>query len=315
MELRSLYPPIEPYATGSFKVSDLHTLYYEECGNPQGAPILFLHGGPGVGLRESYRQYYDPAFYRIILFAQRGAAQSTPAGELRENDTWKLVDDIERLRTHLGIERWVVFGGSWGSTLGLTYAINHPDRVLGLVLRGIFLGRQREFDWMYRAGADEFFPNAWQRFIAPIPTAERGDLVRAYHKLLTSEDNSIRQNAASTWSSWEDALVMVDDQPIAPTTPLYAYSIARIECHYMLNKLFLPEENYILNRIQSLKGIPSRIVQGQLDFCCPPATAVELAQHYPGSELRLMKDGTHWSRHPSIASELVQATDDFRSLY
>jgi proline iminopeptidase len=316
MELLKLYPAIEPYHTGQLKVSELHHLYYEECGNPQGAPILFLHGGPGVGLREVYRQYFDPSFYRIILFAQRGAAQSTPAGELRENDTWNLVDDIEKLRLHLGIDRWVVFGGSWGSTLGLTYAIHHPDRVMGLILRGVFLGRQSEVNWMYKAGgAEQFFPNAWQRFITPVPESERSDLVTAFSRLLNSEDLEVRQRAAFTWSSWEDALVLVNDQPIPPTTALYAMSIARIECHYMLNHLFLPEENYILNHIQNLKGIPCRIVQGQLDFCCPPISAVELARAYPEAELNLLKDGTHWSRHPAIASGLVQATDDFRSLY
>lgn len=315
MELRTLYPPIEPYRTGYLKVSDIHSLYFEECGNPQGVPILFLHGGPGAGLREYYRQFFDPAFYRIILFSQRGAVQSTPMGELRENDTWRLVEDIKKLRRHLGIERWVVFGGSWGSTLALTYALNHRERVLGLILRGIFLGTQKELDWMYKGNAEQFFPLSWQRFLEPIPDRDRGDLVSAYYRLLTSGDEEATLKAARAWTAWEDALVMMNDQPLPPSEPAVALSMSRIECHYMINNLFLNEENYILNHVDTLAGVPCRIVQGQLDFCCPPEAAVRLASHYPGSVLHLVNDGTHWSRHPSIASELVQATDDFRSLY
>ena len=315
MELRSLYPEILPYKTGKLKVSDLHTLYYEECGNPKGAPILFLHGGPGVGLREYYRQFYDPDFYRIILFAQRGAVQSTPHAELEDNNTWMLVEDIERLRKHLGVDRWVVFGGSWGSTLGLVYALNHMENVLGLILRGIYLGRKRELDWMYTSGADRFFPNAWHRFIAPIAPERRGNLIEAYYELLTGGDRTLQDEAAQAWTAWEDSLVLIKDQPMPPSDPLLARCCARIECHFMLHNLFLPEDNYILNRTQSLAGVPCRIVQGQLDFCCPPNSAVELNQQYPGSELRLVKDGSHWSKLPAIASELVQATDDFRKLY
>ena len=315
MELRSLYPEISPYQTGMLKVSDLHSLYYEECGNPNGAPILFLHGGPGVGLRDYYRQFYDPAFYRIILFAQRGAVQSTPQAELAENDTWALVDDIEKLRRHLGVERWVVFGGSWGSTLGLTYALNFKEHVLGLILRGVYLGRKRELDWMYSAGADQYFPTAWQRFNAMIPADERGNLVQAYYKILTGADEKLQMRAAQAWTAWEDSLVLVNDKPQAESDPLLALCCARIECHYMVHNLFLNEENYILDRVGSLAGIPCRIVQGQLDFCCPPYSAVELSQQYPGAELRLVPDGTHWSRIPSMASELVQATDDFKALY
>ncbi len=315
MEMRTLYPEIVPYKNGMLKVSSLHSLYYEECGNPEGAPILFLHGGPGVGLREYYRQFFDPRFYRIVLFAQRGAVQSTPHAEIEENDTWALVEDIERLRVHLGIDRWVVFGGSWGSTLALTYALNHKERVMGLILRGIYLGRRREQDWIYKAGADLFFPNAWQRFIGPIAPQKRDNLVAAYYDLLNSPDKKIQATAAQTWTAWEDSLVLINDQLMPPSDPLLALCCARIECHYMLHDLFLGEENYILSRIRSLQGIPCRIVQGQLDFCCPPFSAVDLCQQYPDAELRLVKDGTHWSRLPSIADELVRATDDFRKLY
>jgi proline iminopeptidase len=314
MTLRDLYPAIEPYSTGFLKVSDLHRLYYEECGNPQGAPILFLHGGPGAGLKAQYRQFFDPSFYRIILFDQRGAGKSTPTAELTENDTWHLVEDIEKLRMHLGIERWMVFGGSWGSTLALVYALHHHDRVLGLILRGIFLGRKREMDWMYKAGADLFFPHAWQRFVSLVPDEDHNRLVEIYSHLLTSDDHESAVRAAQAWTNWEDALVMVDDQPLPPGDPASALSCARIECHYMIHGLFFDEENYILNNIDRLADIPCRIVQGQLDFCCPPFSAVELPQHYPGAELRLVKEGTHWSRHPAIASELVQATDDYRVL-
>lgn len=314
MELRTLYPEIEPYATGILKVSSLHSLYYEECGNPQGKPILFLHGGPGAGLKPAYRCFFDPQAYRIVLLSQRGAVQSTPFGEIIENDTWKLVEDIETLRTHLRIDRWVVFGGSWGSTLALVYALEHRERVSGLILRGVFLGRKKELEWSYGQGADLFFPRAWQRFVDLIPEAERTDLIHAYYRRMTGPDPDQQLAAAVAWYAWEEALVMADDMLQTEVDAIHAISCSKIECHYMVHQCFFPEDSYLLKRAPELAGIPCRIIQGQLDFVCPPTSAIELAKAISGAELRIVPDGTHYSQHPSIASELVQATDDFRSL-
>lgn len=314
MELRTLYPEIEPYTTGSLQVTDLHQLYYEECGNPQGKPILFLHGGPGAGLKPHYRSFFDPAHYRIILLSQRGAVQSSPFGEITDNDTWALVQDIETLRTHLGIDRWILFGGSWGSTLALAYALEHRERVNGMILRGVFLSRRKELDWTYRKGADLFFPRAWSRFAGYIPEEERSDLISAYYSRMTGSDPEVQLAAALAWYAWEEALVMIDDMVQSEVEPVRAISCSKIECHYMMHRCFFPEENYLLDRAAELKGIPCRIVQGQLDFVCPPVSAIELAHAYPGSELRIVPDGTHFARHPSIASELVQATDDFKTI-
>lgn len=309
---RLLYPEIEPYTTGTLKVSELHTLYYEECGNPKGKPVIFLHGGPGAGLKPSYRRFFDPRAYRIVLLSQRGAVQSTPFGEIKENDTHLLVQDLETLRSHLNIDRWLVFGGSWGSTLALAYALEYHARVNGMILRGVFMGRKKELDWSYRSGANLFFPQSWKRFSEFIPESERGDLISAYSRRMIGNDAALQLAAAREWYAWEEALVMANDSLQSDVDPVLAISCSKIECHYMLHRCFFPEDNYLLSRAPELEGIPCRIIQGQLDFVCPPVSAVELSQAYPGAELCIVPDGTHYSQHPSIASGLIQATDDFR---
>lgn len=314
-----LYPEIEPYQTGELRVSDLHTLYYEESGNPRGNPVVFLHGGPGGGISPAYRRYFDPAFYRIILFDQRGAGQSTPSAELRENTTWDLVEDIERLRRHLSVERWLVFGGSWGSTLALTYAITHPARVVGLVLRGIFLVRKKEIDWFYQEGASYLFPDAWEKYLAPIPQAERGDLVSAYYLRLTHADPLVRTEAAKAWSIWEATTSHLYPDPVGvrrfEESEERSLAFARIECHYFVNRAFFPEDGYLLRRAPEINHIPTRIAQGRYDVVCPLVSAWELKKAMPAADLRIVPDAGHSSFEPGIARELVQATNDFRTLF
>ena len=255
--MRHFYPPIEPFNKGMLKVSDLHTLYWEESGNPQGNPVVFLHGGPGGGVNPEQRCFFDPKVYRIILFDQRGSGQSLPCAELKENTTWNLVKDIETIREMLKIDKWVVFGGSWGSTLALTYAISHPNRVKALILRGIFLCRPSEIQWFYQEGASQIFPDVWDSYLAPIPESERGDLVKAYYKRLTSEDSAVRLEAAKAWSKWEAATsrLIVDPASIEEfDEPEYALSFARIECHYFINNAFFETNNWILENIEKAKA-------------------------------------------------------------
>ena len=316
-ELKSLYDPIEPYITGRLKVSNIHELYYEQCGNPDGQPVVFLHGGPGAGLIADYRRFFDPSAYRIILFDQRGAGQSTPHACLEDNTTWHLVADIERLRTELGIERWLVFGGSWGSTLSLAYAETHPERVRGLVLRGIFLCRRKEIRWFYQdsRGAGAIFPDTWEQFLEVIPEAERGDLVSAYYRRLTSEDESVRWEAARTWSSWEaSALKLLPDQDLVDqfSEPQVALSLARIECHYFMNDCFFETDNYLIENVSRIRDIPAVIIQGRYDIVCPMMSAWELHQAWPEAEFRVIPDAGHSVGEPGIASALVEATDRFR---
>ena len=315
--MRTLYPEISPYRTGFLPVSDLHTIHYEECGSPQGQPVVFLHGGPGAGLNPKQRQFFDPAFYRIILLDQRGAGQSTPAGELRQNTTWDLVADLEKLRTHLGLARWLVFGGSWGSTLALAYAAFHPEPVLGLLLRGVFLCRSSEIDWFYQDGASHIYPEAWKKFLAPIPAGERQNPVAAYYRRLTSASQDERLEAALAWNMWESSAIHLlpppDDEE--PVDPQHELSFARIECHYMVNRAFMPSDEYLLECLCSLGHIPTRIVQGRYDVCCPAVTAWEVKRKLPQADLRLVPDAGHSSFEPGITSELVQATDDFKALF
>jgi proline iminopeptidase len=316
-ELRTLYGPIEPYATGRLKVSDVHELYYEQCGNPNGEPVVFLHGGPGAGLIADYRRFFDPNFYRIILFDQRGSGQSTPHACLEENTTWHLVDDIEQLRTELGIERWLVFGGSWGSTLALAYAETHPERVRGLILRGIFLCRQKEIRWFYQNpdGAGAIFPDVWEQFLNLIPEAERGDMLGAYHRRLTSDDEAVRWEAAKIWSTWEaSALKLIPDQDLVDQfgEPQVALSLARIECHYFMNNCFFDTDNYLVENVGKIRHIPAVIVQGRYDIVCPMMSAWELHQAWPEAEFRVIPDAGHSVSEPGIASALVEATDQFR---
>jgi proline iminopeptidase len=317
---RTLYPEISPFHTDFLLVSALHTLYYEECGNPQGQPVIFLHGGPGTGVAPSHRQFFDPAFYRIILFDQRGAGKSTPSGELRENTTWDLVADLEKLRTHLGIARWLVFGGSWGSTLALSYAITHPHPVLGLILRGIFLCRSSEIAWMYQDGASHVFPEAWEKFIAKIPAGERGSMVEAYYRRLTAEapaeDPSGRLEAARSWNDWENSILhLYPKTDSVPEDPQHTLSLARIECHYMNHRAFMESDTYLLENLARIRPIPCRIVQGRYDMCCPAVTAWEVSKALPQAGLRLVPDAGHSAFEPGIASDLVQAADDFKELF
>jgi proline iminopeptidase len=313
-----LFPPIEPYHSGFLKVSALHTLYYEEAGNPHGQPILFLHGGPGGGLQPFYRQYFDPAFYRIILFDQRGCGRSTPYAELRENTTWDLVADIEKLRTLLGINRWIVFGGSWGSTLALSYAEKHPEPVVGLILRGIFLCRRLELLWFYQEGTSLLFPDAWEKFLEPIPPAERQDMMSAYYKRLTGPDPDARIKAARAWSIWEASTSHLYQDPDSIQfyeDPNVAIAFASIECHYFVNKTFFPSDNYLIEQAHRIRHIPTRIVQGRYDVVCPMTSAWELKKALPLSDLRIVPDAGHAIAEPGIRHELIQATEDFKALY
>lgn len=313
--MRTLYEPIEPYEQGSLKVSPLHTLYYELCGKPAGTPVVFLHGGPGGGTIPDHRRFFDPAAYRIVLFDQRGAGRSTPHAALEENTTWDLVADIERLRTHLQIDRWVVFGGSWGSTLALAYAETHPDRVRALVLRGIFLCRPKEIRWFYQEGASAIFPDLWEEYLAPIPEAERGDLLRAYYRRLTSEDEAVRLAAARAWSIWEGSTVRLipDPKVIADFgEPQKALALARIECHYFVHDAFFESENWLVEQVDAVRRIPGVIVQGRYDVVCPAMSAWDLRRAWPEADLVIVPDAGHHALEPGIADALVTATDRFR---
>ncbi|WP_088890789.1 prolyl aminopeptidase [Leptolyngbya ohadii] len=315
--MRELYETIEPYATGTLKVSDLHTLYYEEVGNPEGKPIVFLHGGPGGGIDPFHRRFFDPQKWRVILFDQRGCGRSTPHAELRENTTWDLVSDIEKLRLHLGIDRWVVFGGSWGSTLSLAYSQTHPEACKGLILRGIFLLRQKELLWFYQEGASYFFPDAWENYLKPIPPAERHNLIAAYYQRLTCEDWQIRQEAARAWSVWE-----ASTSKLLPDVGLqqrfgesqFADAFARIECHYFVNKGFFEQENQLLDQCDHIRHLPTVIVQGRYDVVCPPLSAWDLHQALPQSELIFISDAGHSMTEPGIRTALIEASDRFAAL-
>jgi len=304
-ERRALFPSIEPYKTGWLQVSALHTLYYEEVGNPEGIPVVFLHGGPGVGAQPLYRRYFDPWRFRIINFSQRGAGKSSPSGELRQNDTWELVKDIEKLRQAAGIERWFVFGGSWGSTLALIYAQQYPARVRGLVLRGIFLGTRSEHDWLYVDGASHIHPESWLRFLNFIPPEERANLPAAYNKRLTSTQRELQMEAAGHWNDWEDSLISLlpRDAPRMAADELLAF--ARIECHYMVNDLFLPEDNYLLENAYKIAHMPCWIAQGRYDIICPVVSAYNLSQRLPGAELHIVPDAGHAISEPGIVDCLM----------
>ncbi|KYG70493.1 prolyl aminopeptidase [Bdellovibrio bacteriovorus] len=315
--MRDFYPSIEPNNSGMLKVSDIHTLYWEECGNPQGKPVVFLHGGPGGGVAPDHRRFFDPKAYRIILFDQRGSGKSTPCAELRENNTWELIKDIETIRTLLKIDKWVVFGGSWGSTLALTYAISHPERVKALVLRGIFLCRPSEIKWFYQEGASEIFPDVWDEYLKPIPVAERGDMVTAYYKRLTHESSEVRLQAAKAWSKWEAATsrLIVDQNAIDEfDDPEYALSFARIECHYFTNNAFFSTNNWILENIEAIRKIPAVIVQGRYDVVCPARSAWDLHKAWPEAKFTIIPDSGHAAAEPGTRSALIEATDSFRHL-
>ncbi|AGA35421.1 Proline iminopeptidase [Thioalkalivibrio nitratireducens DSM 14787] len=307
------YPAIEPYRAGTLDVGDGHRLYWEECGRPDGIPVVFLHGGPGSGCEPWHRRFFDPARYRIVLFDQRGSGRSTPHAGLDANTTPHLVADIERLRTELGIKRWLAFGGSWGSTLGLAYAESHPGRVLGLILRGIFLCRPRDIAWFYQSGADRLFPEAWADYLEPIPEDERGDLVAAYHRRLTDADPAVRERVAQAWSVWEGRCSCLQPNPDVLAhfaAPAVAVSLARIECHYFINDSFLAPDQ-LLRDAGRLARIPGVIVHGRYDIVCPVEQAVALHHAWPAAELQIVPDAGHSAAEPGIAERLVAATDDF----
>ncbi len=310
--MRTLFPPIEPFQKHSLAVDDIHTLYIEEVGTLDGIPALFLHGGPGSGCESYHRQFFDPNKYRVVLFDQRGAGRSTPHADLTNNTTQDLIADIEKIRQHLGIEKWVVFGGSWGSTLALVYAQTHPEVVSGLILRGIFLCRPQEIAWFYQSGADKIFPDYWEDFIAPIAEDERHDMVTAYYKQLTSENEMIRTRAAKAWSIWEGRTAT-----LMPRTAVLehfgnvhtALSLARIECHYFMHNSFL-RDNQILEDVDKLKDIPGVIVQGRYDVICPMQSAWQLHQTWPMSDLNIIPDAGHSASEAGITDALLRATHD-----
>lgn len=313
--LRALYPPIQPYRRGRLKVSELHDVYYEECGNPKGKPVLFVHGGPGAGASEKSRSFFDPKHYRIIVFDQRGCGRSRPYASLVENTTWHLVADMEKLRERLEIERWQVFGGSWGSTLGLAYCEAHPDRVSELIVRGIFLLRRWEIDWFYQAGAGYLYPERWKEFLAPIPLEERGDLLQAYYRRVTGSDAKIAKRAARAWSVWEASASYLrpnEDNVKSWSADKFALAIARIECHYFVNRGFFFTEDQLIRNAERLRHIPGVIVQGRYDIVCPAASAWELHEAWPEAHLKIVPDAGHAAFEVGITHELVSATDLFR---
>lgn len=310
---RTLYPPIEPNETGWLEVGDGHEIYYEESGNRDGKPVVFLHGGPGGGSTPRMRQFFNAERYRIIVFDQRGSGKSRPHASLDANTSWDLVSDIEKIREKLSIERWQVFGGSWGSTLALAYAQTHPHRVTELVLRGIFMLRMKEIHWFYQHGASEIFPDLWQQFLDPIPEEERGDLLHAYHRRLTGDDEEIRLRAAKAWSMWEGSTSMlVPSDQIAKVfgEDDMAMAMARIECHYFVNGGFF-RDNQLFEDIERIRHIPAVIVQGRYDVICPVVTAWELSQAWPEAELRIVPDAGHAAFEPGNVDALVTATDRF----
>jgi proline iminopeptidase len=314
--LRGLYPPLQAHRTGFLRVSPQHELYYEESGNPRGKPMVFLHGGPGGGTDPKMRRFFDPKRYRIVLFDQRGCGQSRPHASLLDNTTWHLVEDMEALRKHLGIERWAIFGGSWGSTLALAYAQAHPDRVLALVLRGIFLLRRAELEWFYQdpAGAGSLFPDLWEHYVAPIPPSERGDMMRAYYTRLTSDDPTVLRAAARAWSVWEGAtsfLRLNPDYLAKFEQPEYAAAFARIEAHYFVHGGFLESDTQLLDQAPRLRDIPGVIVQGRYDVVCPMRSAWDLHRAWPQADLRIVPDAGHSAFEPGITHELITATDRF----
>ncbi len=312
--MKTLYPEIEPFNTGRLKVSPVHELYYEQVGNPNGKPALFLHGGPGGGLTNDYRRYFNPEIYRVILFDQRGSGKSTPHASIDENTTWDLVADIELLREHLHIDRWLVFGGSWGSTLSLAYAEKHPEKVTELVLRGIFLCRPGEIQWFYQEGTSWTFPDVWEEYLKVIPENERGDMISAYYRRLTGDDEKARIEAARAWSIWEGSTskLFFDYESIQRfADPEFALAFARIECHYFMNNCFFETDNYLVENVDHIRHIPGVIVQGRYDVVCPARSAWDLHRAWPQAELHIIPDAGHSISEPGIIDALVAATDRF----
>ncbi|KAF6754592.1 proline iminopeptidase [Ephemerocybe angulata] len=314
-----MYPPIEPYLSGRLQVSEIHDLYYEVSGNKNGAPVVFLHGGPGGGCRESDRSYFNPEKYKIILFDQRGSGRSNPIASLQDNTTWHIVEDIEKLRAELGVEKWHVFGGSWGSTLALVYAQTHPERVRSLVLRGIFTLRKSELRWFYQeGGTSNLFPEAWDEFVSVIPEEERGDMVKAYHKRLHSEDEGERKAAAKAWTKYEMSTSRLRTDPKAiemASNDDFANSFAKIENHFFVNGGFMKEGHILAKEnLDKIRHIPTIIINGRYDVICRPSTAYELKKNLPDAELHFVPDAGHSGREEGTVKLLIQATDKFADL-
>jgi proline iminopeptidase len=313
--MAALYPDIDPFDTGTLQVDARHRLYYEQCGNPKGKPVVLLHGGPGAGCGPKMRRFHDPRHYRIVLFDQRGAGRSTPHADLVDNTTHALVGDIEKLRLHLGIARWQVFGGSWGSTLALAYAQAHPDRVTELVLRGIFMLRRWELEWFYQQGASRLFPDAWQQYLDGIPAVEHGDLISAYHRRLTHEDAAVRLAAARRWSVWEAATSFLRQDPdfmSGHEEEAFALAFARIEAHYFVNGGFFEHDDQLLRDAQRIRHLPGTLVHGRYDVVCPIQNAFDLHAAWPEAKLVVAPTSGHSAFEPEISSALVEATDAYR---
>lgn len=311
------YPPIEPYRTGFLQVSKIHTLYFEESGHPEGQPVLFVHGGPGAGTNPKQRQFFDPNFYRIILFDQRGAGKSTPHACLEENTTWDLVKDIELLRHHLKIDKWLIFGGSWGSTLALAYGEAHPERIQGLVLRGIFLCTNREIEWTYQNGVNRIFPEAFDNYKNYIPKEEQADLLTAYHKRLMGEDKTVQLEAAKEWTKIEAKTNSLIEDPASTDSMIedrFALAFARIENHYFYNRAFLKTDNQLIDEVYKISHLPCVIVQGRYDMVCPFESAWLLHKNWPGSVLKIVPDAGHSAMEPGITKELIRATEYFKNI-
>ena len=312
--MHTLYPAIKPYATHSLQVDSIHPTYVAECGTPEGIPVLFVHGGPGAGCGERDRRFFDPEKYRIVLFDQRGSGRSTPHAELEENTTGHLLEDIETIRNTLEIDRWVLFGGSWGSTLSLLYAQIHPKRVMGMVLRGIFLARQNDLDWIYKeGGASRVFPDQWENFLDPIPESERSDMVAAYHRRLLGDDELARMNAAKHWALWEGRIATLrPSQEVIDhcSDPHLALSMSRIECHYFNNRSFI-NDNQIIDHMNLIARIPAVIIHGRYDMVCTLENAHTLVEHWPEADLQIIRDAGHASIEPGIIDALIRATNNF----
>jgi proline iminopeptidase len=315
--VRSFYPELLAYRRGRLRVSAIHEIYYEECGNPRGKPVVILHGGPGGGISPFLRRLHNPNIYRIIVFDQRGCGQSTPHAELRENTTWHLVSDMEALRVHLNIGRWQVLGGSWGSTLALAYAQTHTERVTELVLRGIFMVREREIKWFYQDGASMLFPDMWETFVAPIPVEERHDLVSAYYKRLTGENKAEQLACAKAWSHWEASTLALRQNPEVVASfggDKFALAFGRIECHYFINNGFFARDGQLLADAHKLRNIPGVIVQGRYDVVTPMETAWALHKAWPEARFEMIPDAGHTATEPGTTDALIRATDQFAAL-
>ena len=312
-----LFPNIEPFNTFYLPVSDLHTIYVEESGNKNGKPVIFLHGGPGGGVDPKYRRYFNPDKWRIIMFDQRGCGKSTPFAELKENTTWDLVDDIEKIRKHLSIDRWVVYGGSWGSTLSLAYSQTYPDSCKALILRGIFLVRKKEIHWFYQEGDSKIFPDDWQSFIAPIPIEKRDNLLEAYYYLLIGKDSSKKIEAAKAWSTWEGSTVrLIQDKDFIGdfSDEKFAEAFARIESHYFMNNAWFNSDNHLIENVDKIRHIPAVIIHGRYDVICPVENAWELHQAWPESELHIIPDAGHSIFEEGIKDKILEYTEKFSSL-